>query len=473
MNEIAKKAIDYINKLSYDENSGINYFNLLIEYTLRIIPVEEDYGIETACVRFVDKQGFIISYNPLCKIIYNETDSEEVYVKKLAMFLSHEVMHILLDHCTVHCDPKKDNALLQNVAMDSQVDSYLWNMGYFKVFDETFKKNTIVSIVNMFKAVKKKIEEQGTKDDDGTLRIDSECAYKIIKEELKEGMIIGFETEDDMPDWKVMYDFLMRHAPNFVSEGEGIVPGDFPGNYHSEFDREARGLYRERIFKGFAQAVDRTLEELDDDLKKELNTTNPVFQMKHPKLEKLKGAWSRELGKYINGVNAHCGYKPTWNRFSRRLGEGYVGKTRDRFQECSVLVDVSGSMTEDIPKAIKKICEVATFVGRIKYFLTWDTAQCGEWHNINSKKLMKLDIGSRGGTQLGEGFKQLARKGKTKLLIVISDMETDKNDYDILNELSKTHDIILGLVQSDITLVHDFFDHRIKVIPVGRKANDT
>ena len=49
-------------------------------------------------------------------------------------------------------------------------------------------------------------------------------------------------------------------------------------------------LFDEAHEKDLEEAMNDFLEELDDDLKKELNTTNPVFQLKHPKLEKLKAA---------------------------------------------------------------------------------------------------------------------------------------------------------------------------------------
>ena len=50
MLDITKKAIKLISNRAYVEGKGVNYFNLLIEYTLKIIPVEEDEKIETAHV---------------------------------------------------------------------------------------------------------------------------------------------------------------------------------------------------------------------------------------------------------------------------------------------------------------------------------------------------------------------------------------------------------------------------------------
>ena len=541
MLDSTKKAIKLISNRAYVEGKGVNYFNLLIEYTLKIIPIEEDESIETAHVMFIDKKGFIIRYNPKCKFLFKEDDSEDIYVQKVAFFLAHEALHILFKHMSVPFDPKKDNHHNLNVAMDSQVNSYLWNMGYMSNFEKDFTHHTIVDLVKLYQMEKKRLESMNfggnasvtpdgtmiiknpdidklkdffkgisemnkmrrkhrhTDDDDledveeyndeeyeeeelpeedneeDTVEEKEEDTTKSIpdyEEPTIEGCPTGFEVVTDMPDWKKMYEFLMKNVPKMKFKTS--MSGDIQGNLHSEFDRESTGIYVDRIFKGFAEALDKDLEEVDEKLRAELNKTNPLFEMHHIPKERLKSEWVRELSKHINGVNSYSGYRQTWNRFSRRLGEGYVGRTRDRYQDCSVLVDVSGSMTEDIPRAINQICEVATFIGRIKYFLTWDTEQCGEWININSNKLKRLNIGSRGGTSLGEGFKQLARKGRTKLLIVISDMETDESDYKILNELSLTHDIILGLVQSDVSLAYNFFDHRIKVIPIGGIShNDT
>ena len=440
MLDITKKAIKVISDRAYAEGKGVNYFNLLLEYCLRIVPIEESCNVDTAYVQFINNSGFVIRYNPKCPAIYNEQDDEDTYATKIAWFLAHEALHILFKHLEV---PHKttDNHMNMNIAMDSQINSYLYNNGYYDVFKNTLKHYTIVEIVKMFKSTDTKVIE---------------------------GSPLGFEVETDMPDWEVMYKFLMDNVPEAQIETIGI--GDLPGNYHSEFEKEASGPYVDRIFSGFAKAIDKDIPELDELMKKELNKKNPFFKMRKVKSEKLKSDWVRELGKCISGVNAHSSYKKTWNRFSRRLGEGFAGRTRDRYQDCSVLVDVSGSMTQDIPKAIRQICSIATFIGRIRYFLTWDTEQCGEWFNINANKLKRLEIGSRGGTLLGEGFKQLARKGRTKLLIVISDMETCEEDYKILNELSKTHKVILGLVQTDIHLAFDFFDHRVKVIPIAGKG---
>ena len=518
MTDLTKKVLKYISDKAYEDGKGVNYFNLLIEYTLRVVPIIETHSIKTAFVAFTKDKGYAILYNPKPMTLYNETDSYEVYIAKLAKLLAHEALHILFKHCSIPIDPKKDNMDCLNHALDSQVNSYLWNMGYMDLFRD-IKRFTIVDIVRCYKDFKRKLKETGTvlqDNKDGTyIEICPAELFRLMREEIKYGFTIGFENETDMPEWKKMYEFLMKNLPEITCHTDlsSLAGGDFPGsmspkesngspsesnnfiesnensgdtnsenslsndilpgNVHSEFDIEASGLYVDRIFKGFAKAVNLTEEELNEALRKEFNQKNPLFKMKHIPRERLKGPWVRELSKYLNGVNAQAGYKPTWARFSRRLGEGYVGKTKDRYQDCSVFVDVSGSMTEDIPRAINQICEVATFVGRIKYFLTWDTEQCGEWININSNKLKKLKIGARGGTSLGEGFRQLARKGHTKLLIIISDMETSEEDYNILNELSLTHDIILGLVQSDISMAYDFFNHRVKVIPIGGIANDT
>ena len=496
MLDITKKALKVIANRAYVDGRGVNYFNLLLEYCLKVVPIEECYTIDTAHVQFVDKKGFIIRYNPKCEYLFNEKDTEDMRVQKIAFFLAHEALHILFNHMDASFDKKKDSRFHQNLAMDSQVNSYLWNMGYMKNFKKDFTHYTIVDLVKAYQAAKKTMSvfdnNNTSVTPDGVVIVENPNIDKLkdffkgildaqkdpdkipdllpdnitkSKEPKLDGCVVGFETETDMPDWEVMYKFLMDNVPKM--EFKMFMQGDLLGNLHSEFDMEASGPYVDRIFKGFADAIDKDVDTLNKLVQAELKHKNPLFKMRKLKSEKLKSAWVKELGKCISGINAHSGYKKTWNKFSRRLGEGFAGKTKDRYQDCSVLVDVSGSMTQDIPKAIRQICSIATFIGRIKYFLTWDTEQCGEWFNINANKLKNLEIGARGGTALGEGFKQLAKKGRTKLLIVISDMETSEDDYIILNELSKTHHIILGLVQTDITLAYEFFDNKIKVIPVA------
>lgn len=486
MTDLTKAALKYINSKSFDEQKEVNnHFNMLIEYCLKTIPIVEDTTCDTAQVEFINKKGFIIRYNPDFDMIVDEDENK--HIKKVAHILAHEALHVLLRHFDYKFDIKKDKPKLMNIAQDSQVNSYLYKMGYFDVYenDDSFKHMTIVQIVEEYRKFAKdmeryeaikKITEDPNHDpielsqfDDGTGIIDG-LAPDPISMKL-EGIILGFEKEDDVPDWEVMYKYLLKYCPEYEIEVEGD-DGVGVGNNHSEWDIEAQGIYVDRIFEGFAKAIDRTIDDLTEEMKKKYQLKNLNFKMKKIAVEKLKGEWVKTLGKYLNGVNAIASNEPTWSRFSRRLGEGYIGRKVNRYQEVSVLVDVSGSMTEDIPRAIKQICEIATFVGRIKYFLTWDTEQCGEWRNINSKKLARLEIGARGGTKLGEGFKQLAKKGKTKLLIVISDMQTDEDDYNILNELSLTHDVILGLVQSDIQLAHQFFNNKVKVISIGGIPNE-
>ena len=475
-----KEALKFINSRSYDERKGSsNYFNMLIEYTLKSIPIVEDFSCPTAQIEFINKRGFIIRYNPSCHLFVD--DDANACVKKVAWALAHESLHLLLKHFDYEYDVKKDDHALMNIAQDSQVNSYLYKLGYCDVYkrDPEWKHMNISQVIEEYvRFSKEKAKENPVDQNTNSLVPDGfnfksdtdnncSCPMKL------EGIVMGFERDDDVPDWEIMYKYLMKYCPkDSIELGEGNL-GDGVGNFHSEWDTESQDMYIDRIFKGFAQSVDRSVDELTEELKKELNMKNLSFVMKKLKVEKLKGDWVRTLSKYLNGVNAVAGNIPTWARFSRRLGEGYIGKKVDRYQEVSVLVDVSGSMTEDIPRAIKQICQIATFIGRIKYFLTWDTAMCGEWRNINSKKLASLEIGSRGGTQLGEGFKQLAKKGGTKLLIVISDMETDESDYKVLNELSLTHNVILGLVQKDIHLAYNFFNNKVKVIPIGGSSNES
>ena len=449
MDDLTKKALEVIHNKSYG-SEGVNYFNLLIEYCLKVTPIEIDTSIKTAHVDF--HKGYIIRYNPEFEDIQSEDD--QIYIERISTMLAHEACHILFRHCSVPVKAE-DSMKCMNIAMDSQINSYLWNTGYFKVFGEDVKHCTITQIVDYYRSISK-IEgciviENPKINDDGTFTPPS-----------FEGYPIGFEVEDDIPDWKVMYDFVRANIPEKLV----AYPGELPGSSHSEWDTGAPERHTDRIFKGFADALNKELEDVEKELSKYFKDKNPLFEMKKIPEERLKSAWVRALSKEINGVHVSNCYRSTWNRFSRRLGEGYIGKCREKYQECSVFVDVSGSMSQEIPKAISHICSIATFLGRIKYFLTWDTEQCGEWFNINTKKLKSLQIGSRGGTSLGEGFKQLAKKGKTNLLIIISDMCTSPVDYEVLNELAKTHRIILGLVQSDISRAKDYFSGNIKIIPL-------
>lgn len=485
MLEITKEALKIISDRSYSKEKGLNYFNLLIEYCLKVVPIIETEKECTASVGFRNN-GFVIFYNPKCDLLIDGADTEEQYIERIATFLAHEALHILFRH--VGRTQKPGNYVLRNVAEDAQINSYLWRSGYYDAFKQNLHYYTIYDFIDLINKIKEKHEQKVSFEQE-------------LEEFLKTGSFIGFKSPDDLPSSEAMYELLCDNEESIskveeilnrlysllvhtydpcidVNSDEDIDMNNVPivdgkdqvvspGILHSEFEVAASGIFVDRIFKGFSNATKVDLSDFNEKIGKMFDCKNPFFVMKRMKQEKLKPEWKRILGKCISGVNVSSEYKQTWSRFSRRLGEGYPGRTRDKYQECSIMIDVSGSMTEDIPRALNQLCEIATFMGKIKYVLTWDTEQCNEWFNINTTALKKLNIGARGGTSLGGGFEQLARKGRTKLLIIISDMETSKEDYDILNSLSKSYKIILGLVQRDIKLKYKFLDNSVKVIPIG------
>lgn len=464
-------------------NFKTDYFKLFIYYVLARIPVfarPNKYmkgGI--AYVRWVNNYLAIYFNEDIVSKIKDHDDR----INYLSFLLSHEACHIIFRHMS-YTGKKYPNHEIANVAMDAQINSYLTTFPEFMKYnsmtvteyvEEQNQQNSPEEIAKKLTEIAKKIREaaeaakaaaaNGSTPTDDQTEVEEEPEIPEIEDSADIGKYIsGFVKKADHNLWQDLYKWIeknMKDPPN-LSSATLVENGDQSSGAFGDGDQQAQSL-------GDSEQIDNTLNKAIQDFEKAVgescsrmfgNRTDlrKLIQVKLPKPAKLKSEWERIIGKYTGGVCNKAAYRQrTWIRPNRRFGELCPGSRKESYQDVSVMVDVSGSMSNDIVNAIRNISKICSFIGRVKYMVLWDTGFVKDYRCITTTKLRTLEIESGGGTALSEGMRMAAEKGKTNLLVFLTDLCTPDEDFETIKQLSMHHQIIVGLAGG--STVEQFKDH--------------
>lgn len=454
-----------------------DYFKLFIYYVLARIPVfarPNDYMRGSiAYVRWVNNY-LAIYFNE--DIVTKIKDHDDM-INYLSFLLSHEACHIIFRHLTF-TSKKYPNHEIKNVAMDAQINSYLFTFPEFLKYksmtvgeyvEEQNKQLSPEEILKKLSEISKKLREAASKATNNDPEPEEESAEEDEIPDIEDSAdigtyISGFVKKADHNIWQDLYKWIetnLKDPPKLsgMSSGGGEQSSGSGGSSATTIENgnPSGNDPNQEISIGDGDQIDNAVNKVLQDFEKAVGQSaakmfgnnhqlGKVIKLKLPKPQKLKSEWERVISKFTGGVCNKTAYRQrTWIRPNRRFGGLCPGSRKESYQDVSVLVDVSGSMSNDILNAIKNISKICSFIGRVKYMVLWDTEFVKDYKCITTTKLRNLEIQSGGGTYLSEGMRMCAAKGRTNLLIFLTDLETPDEDYQTICELSRNHQVIIGL----------------------------
>ena len=469
-----------------------DYFKLFIYYVLARIPVfarPNDYmrGSIAYC-RWVNNY-LAIYFN---EDIINAIEDYDDKINYLSFLLSHEACHIIFRHMSQFNLKKYPNHEVQNIVMDAQINSYLFSFPEFMKYnsmtvteyvEEQNKGMDPKEIIKALSEIAKRLKEDAKKTPEQLAEeIKQGESIPPIKDSADIGKYIsGFVKKADHNIWQDLYKWCidnLKKPPSSSggggnqqdknqkneSSGQQNSSGSKMGpssattieNGMSPIDQNSNSNPKTPSI-GDSEQIDNAVNKAIKDFEKAVGETcgkmfsqqsglRNIIKLKLPKPQKLKSDWERIISKYTGGVCNKTAFRQrTWIRPNRRFGEICPGSRKESYQDVSVMVDVSGSMSNDIVNAIKNISKICTFIGRVKYLLLWDTDFVKDYRNITTSKLRNLEIESGGGTDLSDGMKMLEQKGRTNLMVFLTDLYTPDRDFDTIKDIANRHQVIIGL----------------------------
>ena len=530
-NSMYNKALDYV--LNNVGSSEVGHLYRLLSFILDSVPTFDlqDGPIDGEDPNTSQAIGWTTLNNGI-HIVFNSKmfKDDEYDVKSLAFVLMHEAMHILFKHIgNDFSEYNKKDHRMTNIAMDSQINAYLSELDPFFAGCVDTIKNQIDRAKNpnaQNEEPEHVLEKSGFSGIDSvTERLPFEDLFSYLERNWpkpsggsSEGEGESAEDADGQtsPDGKSGNDSngkdKNKDSNGQNSKGKGgsksdqksssksnkSSSGDKGGSdadksmlddkngrmkhkfndplSKSDEEKSADAAEREKA----SDLVDKLIQDFDKMIGKD-GYVERTYNIKVTKPKSIKPA--RQVLKYLRKMSGGClnknqDYYTTYNRPSFILGEGHPGRKEDTYQDVSVFVDVSGSMTQAIPECVKNISSICSFCdeGGIKYLLLWDTDNRGEYRGVTKAKINRkynemFAIG--GGTALGDGFKHLVKRGRTNFVVVISDMMTDEGDYEILNNIAKNHQVLLVLIADGYSSdVVSKLSKKIRIVAIDSNGND-
>lgn len=445
---ILKQAMDLIRSELEGKNTLFTYKSVLY-MLLENLHITSEADME-GCLGYVTKDyskaEFVIKYSD--KI----TDP-----KTLKFVLLHEASHIVFEHFKI--DVKNYDYKLLNFALDASINSY--------IIDKE-SENLVAPILNC-------VDGKGVSGVSDVYQHDSwESIYNIISAMPNELKNIFNENAEGLPSSSESARTDTNASESSSEANTNLSP--FKDNHYKMFNNSSNSK-KDGQLSEFDKALDEIIEhnmkklleeccekvDIENDLK--YGTTAGTIHLKFDKIEvmKSKSKWRKCLQQYLSGTKSERSTvrKTTWSRPNFRFGEHLPGKMRCSKQTVGVLVDVSGSMSANVLKAIEEIAEIGTFLRGIDHLILWDTALQGEYFNVTKNKFKNIEICGYGGTQLYYGLERLV-KGIGDVLIVISDLCINDDDIKKLNEISQKKKLIIGVYGNEQVLINE----HIKIVRI-------
>lgn len=362
-------------------------------HLLSRIQKNSDDSVETLGVR-VQNGHIYLSYNP--EFFLSLDVSERTYV------LIHEMMHVLLHHCTHRNSSDRARAYKQNVAMDLAVNSMIYEEQGIRI--PRFKKDCgerkagdvmallprqfgfppMLSFEEYLALLDKKYPDEkvyfimetdcgkdgdGTGDDDqdkgnGVLKIDPNCPLgKITHGRISEDHDKGYDEDPFIDDF----------VRNVV---ENIERNKFWGSM--SFDAV------ERVKK----AQDQPLNWAD------------LLQMR--------------LGAFLSFEKV-----PSRRRWNKHYGKPFLGVTTKSVEPVAVYADTSGSVRrDDLSRFIVEIECIAHYTAVFLWNFDYAVQDPDEYQVFNRRSIEEIAFKGRGGTNFSPIFEHAREKGISQIVIL-------------------------------------------------------
>lgn len=436
-------ALDYLSTCCNKDQIVTCLAYRLLKNKCHIIPEDSDDETFWAKVNIKNK-SINVMYNSN-KFKPNGTSFDNPGVKELAWVLLHEATHVLFgDFENIN---QNIDSVLWNIAVDARnnpciidtqvadVVKYLWPClddtntrdfwfysGVNTVWDRQYSKEEIYEL--LLKKFQSKVEKQKNKTnqkksssqkDDNDETSSQESAEDTVRKEFQKGILNG----NDLVKISVLDkidDPILKYQIDNVTKYE--------------------------VEKLVIDVAEQFCGETHQDIASILDKIGKVAPTKS-----IKNIWIKTISKYINGCGSRSSSRiKTWRRPNKRR-EDLPGYKTLRYKDVAVFIDISGSMTDSMKKAIENVSVLSQFNNGLDRVVLWDTELCKEYARINKKQLLESLAYIGGGTKLSEGLSYIDKRiSRNTLLIVISDLADWEKDKFVttINTIAQKRTVIVG-----------------------------
>lgn len=391
-------------------------FNMII----RII-TEEDLNVETMGVRVWDGQ-ITLKYNP--KFVDSLEKAERNFV------LIHEIMHILMHHCTWRQSSDDRMKYLDNVAMDLEINSMIHEDNFIRM--PTFKNDV---------GNKKKGEYAG-----------------LLPKQFGYADGLSYEQyrallSKDFPPQSIM--FIVGDDEGESSSNDQDGQGGQGQGEGEEGDQEGKGNGENQQKQGDSVGNGKlkidpncplgkiTSERLSADHGKDYNEDTYADDFVRNEVERINrnnlwgntpagtiekilkaqeqpldwaGLLRLEAGHFISFEKVY-----TRRRWDKHFGKPFLGYTMKSVEPVAVYADTSGSVgSADLSRFIVEIERIAHFTQVMLYCFDTEIKNPEEPMLFSREAIESIEFKGRGGTCFGPIFEH-AKKNEIHQIIVLTD----------------------------------------------------
>lgn len=358
-----------MNQVTFEErwNWLISYMvvtNKFVHYTLRMMDKVRDDSINIMGVRV----------EPLkITLLYNEEQLSKMDDKEIRFIIMHEVLHVVLHHCTVRDAPSPDEAQIYNYAQDLAVNSM------------------VLSIIPVCDKKRKYFEIPHTEDGEVIGLLPEKFGYPDNLSSNQYLELLRKDQKEKKPD--IILLLADENGSNRLDDhsqwGESNIMDEVIR------DKMKKALFLDKVWgdlSGGAQSL--------------------ITQAQINKI-----SWERYLKYHIGNLIAPT-YTRTITKPDKRYGYPYLGKKRGYRDKKLVAIDTSGSISDkDLSKflcAINKLVEIMS----VDLVLFDSKIQIGpvSFH----RKHISYDFKGRGGTDFQPVF-NIAVERKYQSVILLTD----------------------------------------------------
>lgn len=373
-------------------------FNMLVGMVQQPTSTIETLGVSV-------KQGRIT-------LAYNPTFFESLEEAERTFVLIHEMMHVLLHHCTHRTSGDARRAYKENVAMDLAINSLITEevgvkMPRFKEDVGTKKKGEILGLLpSMFS--------------------------------FKDGL--SYEQYMDLLDKKFPDESIVFEKP---TEKGGVDGDDSKEGNDGENDNDSEGgtgrkeisekcplgkITKHRIDPAHGEGYDEDafIDDYVRNVVENIERNHTWGHMGAHAVEMVKKAQEQPLnwGDILHlkiGPFLSFQKQPSRRRWNRHYGKPFLGNTTKSVEPVAVYADTSGSVgSADLSRFIVEIERIANYTGVYLWSFDTDVKDPDDEVLFTRRSIDSIEFKGRGGTYFAPVFEH-ARKKNISQVVVLTD----------------------------------------------------
>ncbi|MCQ2124295.1 MAG: VWA-like domain-containing protein [Fibrobacter sp.] len=355
--------------------------------------------------------------NGAVSLRYNRSFVEPLDERERNFCLMHEMMHVMLHHCTHRRSENKAYAYIDNVAMDLAINCMIPNDQFTNM--PVFKESKFGKRAG---------------DPAGLLPSQFDFPEKLSYEQYKDLLIRKYDLNDPS-QVSFMGDDSGGSSGNGTGDGSGNGNSSGSGENGDDIDENcALGqITKGRISADHGEEYDEdpVLDDIIADMIEEATRNNTWGNIGYDAIEIVKAAQARTLN-WGNLLRLYAGdfispdKTPTRRRWNKHYGKPFLGTVTKFTEPVAVYVDTSGSVDIDsLSRFVSEIERIAYYTG--VYLWSFDTTVKEPDSKVVFTRgaIGEIKFIGRGGTDFEDCFNHARKYGYSQLVIMTDGFACD------------------------------------------------